>query len=83
MADLAGTKNNYNDGSTSKDGRYRINGQGRAMVSRLNDFAKLSQGGKGGRFAWAGFMQHRPFFLRTVVKRLDEYSAEITRRIVR
>jgi hypothetical protein len=81
MADLAGTKENYNNGNFSKDNSYQINGQGQDMVSRLTDFGKLSAGGKGGRFVWAGFMQHRPFFLKTVVKRLDEYSAEITRRI--
>jgi hypothetical protein len=64
-----------------KSPTYKANGQGPAFVSRLNDFGKLSAGGKGGRFVGAGFMQHRPFFLKTVIKRLDEYSAEITRRI--
>jgi hypothetical protein len=84
-ADLAGTKNQFRDGELAKSGSrksYRINGQGRAMVERLNDFAQLSQGGKGGRFAWAGFMKYRPVFLKITIKRLDDYAQKVGERIL-
>jgi len=84
-ADLAGTKKNYNDGNMSNKGEsptYRINGQGRAMVDRLNDFGKLSEGGKAGRFAWAGFMKYRPVFLKVTISRLDEYAQKVGERIM-
>jgi len=82
-ADLAGTKNNFQDGKMSNRGRspsYMVNGQGRALARNLQQRYPLSAGGKGGRFAWAGFMKHRPAFLDVVVKRLDEYSSKIERR---
>jgi hypothetical protein len=84
-ADLAGTKGDYRDGQMARSNGalfYRINGQGRAMVNRLNDFAKLSQGGKGGRFAWAGFMKYRPLFLKVTINRLDSYAQKVGERIL-
>jgi hypothetical protein len=86
IADLAGTRQNYNNGLYAKIGSsplYFINGQGQDMVSRLTDFGKLSANGRGGRFVWAGFMKHRPAFLRKAVDRLDQYSDAITRRVSR
>lgn len=84
IADLAGTRGNYGDGAFSKGGfySYLINGQGRDMVSRLTDFALLSAGGRGGRFAWAGFMRYRPIFIAGVEKRLDEYAKRAFERVV-
>jgi hypothetical protein len=84
-ADLAGTKNQFRDGEMAKSNGslfYRINGQGRAMVERLNDFGKPSAGGKGGRFAWAGFMKYRPQFLAITIKRLDNYAQKVGERIL-
>jgi hypothetical protein len=86
MADLAGTRGNYGNGLYAKQGSatsYFINGQGQDMVSRLTDFGKLSANGKGGRFVWAGFMKHRPWFVKVAINRLDQYSDAITRRISR
>jgi len=84
IADRAGTKQNYNNGEMAKLGNgqplYQIMGQGEDMVSRLADFGLLSANGKGGRFAWAGFMKYRPAFLSKAVRRLDEYSDRISRR---
>jgi hypothetical protein len=68
MVDLAGTKNNA---KTS---------QGDAMISNLGRRLPLSASGKGGRFAWRGFMQHRPAFLNKAIERLDQYSDRISRR---
>ena len=85
-ADLAGTRNDYNDGNQSNNGKrptYRINGQGRAMVQRLNEIAPLSEDGKGGRFVWSGFMKYRPTFVKQAIKRLDEYSEAINKKIGR
>jgi hypothetical protein len=85
IADLAGTKENYRDGLYAKVGNspwYFINGQGRDMVSRLTDFGRLSAGGKGGRFAWAGFMKYRPLFLRMTIGRMDEYAQKVGERIL-
>lgn len=85
IADLAGTKQNYRNGLYAKVGTspwYLINGQGEDMVSRLTDFGKLSANGKGGRFAWAGFMKYREVFLRKTIKRLDEYARQVGERIV-
>jgi hypothetical protein len=85
-ADLAGTRQKYNDGAMAKIGDrnlYTIRGQGRAMVDRLDQVAKLSQNGKGGRFVWAGFMKHRPWFVKVAISRLDQYSDAITRRLTR
>jgi len=70
MVDLAGTSN------------YTATPQGRAMNAALQERFPLSNGGKAGRFVWRGFMKYRPQFLKVVVRRLDEYSAEIQRRIV-
>jgi len=84
-ADLAGTKNEYNDGKLANKGKmptYRVNGQGRAMVERLNDFGKTSAGGKGGRFAWAGFMKYRPLFLKMTIDRMDQYAQKVGERIL-
>jgi hypothetical protein len=54
--------------------------QGDAMIYNLRRRFPLSANGKGGRFAWAGFMQHRPAFVKQVIVRLDEYSDRISRR---
>jgi hypothetical protein len=86
IADLAGTKNNYGNGNMAKlpggQALYLIMGQGQDMVSRLTDFGKLSAGGKGGRFAWAGFMKYRPKFLAITIKRLDDYAQKVGERIL-
>lgn len=82
IADLAGTKQDYNNGNLSASG-YLVNGQGQDMVSRLTDFALLSANGKGGRFVWANFLKERPALIAKVVKRLDQYAAEITGKIGR
>jgi hypothetical protein len=71
MADLAGTST------------YTATPQGRAMNANLQRRAALSQGGKGGRYVWAGFMRYRPAFLGVVMYRLDQYCAEIERRMFR
>jgi hypothetical protein len=68
MVDLAGTKNNPETN------------QGDAMINNLRRRFPLSQNGKGGRFAWKGFMQHRPAFVKQVIVRLDEYADRISRR---
>jgi hypothetical protein len=68
MVDLAGTSN------------YTSTPQGRIMNERLQSRFPLSQNGKGGRFAWAGFMKNRPQFVQQVITRLDQYSNEINRR---
>jgi hypothetical protein len=86
IADLAGTKNNYGNGNMAKlpggQALYQIMGQGQDMVSRLTDFGKLSAGGKGGRFAWAGFMKYRPLFLKVTINRLDSYAQKVGERIL-
>jgi hypothetical protein len=71
MADLAGTSN------------YTSTPQGFSMNSALQRRFRLSQNGRGGRFAWAGFMRHRPDFLNVVMYRLDQYCLEIERRMFR
>jgi hypothetical protein len=68
MVDLAGTST------------YTETPQGEIMNEQLRRRFPLSQGGKGGRFAWAGFMKYRPAFVQQVIKRLDQYSDEINRR---
>lgn len=68
MVDLAGTSN------------YTSTERGRIMNRQLQQRFPLSQNGKGGRFAWAGFMRHRPKFVEQVITRLDQYSQEINRR---
>jgi hypothetical protein len=68
MVDLAGTST------------YTETPQGRIMNERLASRFPLSQGGKGGRFAWAGFMKYRPAFVQVVIGRLNQYSDEINRR---
>jgi hypothetical protein len=85
IADLAGTKEDYGDGLYATVGTspwYFINGQGRDMVSRLADFGRLSANGKGGRFAWAGFMKYRPRFLNVTIDRLDKYAQKVGERIM-
>ncbi len=71
MVDLAGTST------------YTETTQGQIMNERLQSRFPLSQGGKGGRFAWAGFMKHRPAFVQQVITRLDQYADEINRRFFR
>jgi len=84
IADLAGTKNEYGDGNYSKGGLqpYFINGQGRDMVSALTKVKRLSAGGKGGRFAWAGFMKYRPRFLDNVVQEMNRYAQKVGERLI-
>jgi hypothetical protein len=71
IADLAGTRSS---GFTP---------QGRALIEKLQDKYPLSAGGKGGRFAWANFMKERPDLVAKVAKRLDQYAAEIEKKIGR
>jgi len=68
MVDLAGTSS------------YTNTEQGRIMNARLQERFPLSEGGKGGRFAWSGFMKYRPVFVQKVIVRLDQYAREINRR---
>lgn len=68
MVDLAGTST------------YTSTEQGRIMNEQLQARFPLSQEGKGGRFAWAGFMKYRPVFVKKVIVRLDQYADEINRR---
>jgi hypothetical protein len=86
IADLAGTRQNYNDGNFARLGGqpfYMIMGQGQDLVTALTDVQTLSANGKGGRFAWRGFIKHRPFFVGLIVKRLDDYGQKISERIGR
>ena len=85
IADLAGTKQEYNDGFLSNKGKpptYLIAGQGQAMVSALDKIARLSSGGKGGRFAWSGFIKYRPMFLDDTVKALNGYAEKVGQRVI-
>lgn len=68
MVDLAGTST------------YTETFQGAAMNRNLQARFPLSQNGKAGRFAWRGFMKHRPAFLDKTIQRLDEYADRISRR---
>lgn len=81
IADLAGTKNQYNNGSMSKGGPnalpYTINGQGEALVSRLDEISKLSAGGKGGRFVWKNFIGQRRRMLNIGLKIIDRYAERV------
>jgi hypothetical protein len=70
MVDLAGTRDNPENDS------------GYNMIEVLGDRFPLSANGKGGRFAWAGFMEYRPKFLSIIVERVDVFSASIARRIL-
>jgi|LakMenE01Jun11ns_1017448.scaffolds.fasta_scaffold9939914_3 hypothetical protein len=85
IADLAGTKGQYNNGNYSKGGLqpYFINGQGEDLVSRLTKVSRLSAGGKGGRFVWANFMRERPALIRKVEASLATYAEQISRGIGR
>jgi hypothetical protein len=71
IVDLAGTSN------------YTETRKGEIMNARLAQRFPLSAGGKGGRFAWAGFMKHRPAFLDITVKRLNEYADRAAGRLTR
>jgi hypothetical protein len=84
IADLAGTKGQYNNGNYSRGGYvpYLINGQGQDMVSALTDVARLSANGKGGRFVWAGFMKYRPMFLDRTVKAMNDYAAKVGQKLI-
>jgi len=85
IADLAGTKEQYNNGNYSRGGLqpYFINGQGEDLVSRLSKISRLSAGGKGGRFVWANFMKERPELIRRVEAKLEIYAQEISKGIGR
>ena len=85
IADLAGTKGQYNNGNYSKGGNqpYFINGQGEDLVSRLTKVSRLSAGGKGGRFVWANFMKERPALVRKVEASLEIYAQQISNGIGR
>jgi hypothetical protein len=80
IADLAGTRGNYANGFLSKDGAYTINGQGQDLVTALTDVAKLSAGGRGGRFAWAQFMRHRPELLDKTLAIINDFAREVNRK---
>jgi hypothetical protein len=69
LVDLAGTSN------------YTETRKGEIMNARLQQRYPLSAGGKGGRFAWAGFMKFRPMFVDITIKRLDEYADRISGRL--
>jgi hypothetical protein len=60
---------------------YTNTTQGEAMNKNLEDLFPLSANGKGGRFAWKGFMANRPAFVKQVIARLDQYADEISRGI--
>ena len=85
IADLAGTKGQYNNGNYSRGGNqpYFINGQGEDLVSRLSEVSLLSAGGKGGRFVWANFMKERPALVRKVEASLAIYAEQISKGIGR
>jgi hypothetical protein len=81
IADLAGTKNEYNNGNQSRGGPnalpYTINGQGEALVSRLDEISKLSAGGKGGRFVWKNFIGQRKKMVDIAIKIIDRYADRV------
>jgi hypothetical protein len=83
IADLAGTRERYNNGELSKGGHiYQIMGQGQDLVTALTDVATLSANGKGGRFVWKGFMKYRPRFLDQTVQLLNQYSEKVGERLI-
>lgn len=85
IAELAGTRGRYGDGNLARIGTqplYRINGQGRDMVTALTKVRRLSSGGKGGRFVWASFLKYRPKFLDRTVQELNRYADKVGERLL-
>lgn len=78
LADLAGTKGQYDDGGISRAGpsgrQHALNGQGRAMVEALSQKHPLSAGGRGGRFGWAVFMKSRPEIISRTIVLLNKFA---------
>ena len=85
IADLAGTRNKYTGTrrahtrrgksgliNVGESKQYR-SGLGRGLVDKLNEIP-LSSGGKGGRYAWAGFLKHRPKLVREVERVIDKFA---------
>jgi hypothetical protein len=79
IADLAGTKGNFNNGNYSKGGNqpYFINGQGEDLVSRLSEISTLSARGKGGRLVWKNFIGQRRQMIDIAIKIMDRYAARV------
>ena len=86
IADLAGTRQKYtntrrahtrvgrNGVVSVRESKAYSGGLGKAMVEKLNQVQPLSAGGKGGRYAWAGFLKHRPKLVREVELILDKFA---------
>ncbi len=86
LADLAGTRGKYTGTRRehtrrTRDGVVKIresksykSGLGRGLVEKLNEDAELSAGGKGGRYAWAAFLKHRPKLVREIERVIDEFA---------
>lgn len=95
IADLAGTRNKYTGTRRAHTRRGRSGmvavgeskaysrGLGRAMVDKLNQVQPLSAGGKGGRYAWAGFLKHRPALIREVEIVLDKFAKMVESQVYR
>jgi hypothetical protein len=92
LADLVGTRNRGDriarayerSPSRRSRGAYIPEHSTRAgdvLIQRMTQRYPLSASGRGGRFAWSGFMKHRPRFLAAVISRLDVYSQKIADRI--
>lgn len=69
IADLAGTKGTYTQGE-----------RGRQFNQSLQRRFPLSAGGRGGRFAWAGFIKSRPKTIDGAIKIIDKYSAMVSKK---
>lgn len=93
LVDRAGTRNAgdrvrraYRDSlgrRVPRDGDDHPTASGDALIQQLKSRFPLSANGKGGRFAWKGFMKYRPMFIDMTVRALDEYAAKATGRILR
>jgi hypothetical protein len=79
IADLAGTKGNFNNGEMSKGGLrpHLIRGQGNALVDELDKISTLSAGGKGGRLVWKNFIGQRRQMIDIAIKIMDRYAARV------
>ena len=79
IADLAGTKGNFNNGGTSKGGLrpHLIRGQGNALVDELDKISTLSARGKGGRLVWKNFIGQRRQMIDIAIKIIDRYAARV------
>jgi hypothetical protein len=79
IADLAGTKGNFNNGGKSKGGlrSHTINGQGEALVDGLESVSKLSANGKGGRLVWRNFIGQRRRMIDIAIKVMNRYADQV------